>query len=70
MCKQLFEEIEERKHYFERLDAAYKRKKRHEQEKQAETAGARGGGGGAGAARGAGGATRGPEHPAQTRNPR
>lgn len=35
MCKQLFEEIEERKHYFERLDAAYKRKKRHEQEKQA-----------------------------------
>ena len=30
MCKQLFEEIEERKHYFERLDAAYKRKKRHE----------------------------------------
>ena len=35
MCKQLFEEIEERKHYFERLDAAYKRKKRHEAEKQA-----------------------------------
>ena len=35
MCKQLFEEIEERKHYFERLDAAYKRKKRHEQDKEA-----------------------------------
>ena len=37
MCKQLFEEIEERKHYFERLDAAYKRKKRHETEKKAIT---------------------------------
>ena len=35
MCKQLFEEIEERKHYFERLDAAYKRKKNHEAAKQA-----------------------------------
>ena len=34
MCKQLFEEIEERKHYFERLDAAYKRKKRNEAEKK------------------------------------
>ena len=34
MCKQLFEEIEERKNYFERLDAAYKRKKKHEAEKQ------------------------------------
>jgi len=33
MCKQLFEEIEERKQYFERIDAAYKRKKRHEAEK-------------------------------------
>ena len=34
MCKQLFEEIEERKNYFERLDAAFKRKKRHEAEKE------------------------------------
>ena len=33
MCKQLFEEIEERKQHFERLDAAYKRKKRTEAEK-------------------------------------
>ena len=35
MCKQLFEEIEERKNFFERLEAARKRKKRHEAEKQA-----------------------------------
>ena len=28
MCQQLFEEIEERKLFFERQDAAYKRKKR------------------------------------------
>ena len=34
MCKQLFEEIEERKQHFERLDAAYKRKKRTEVEKK------------------------------------
>ena len=34
MCKKLFEEIEERKQHFERLDAAYKRKKRTEIEKQ------------------------------------
>ena len=33
MCKQLFEEIEERKQHFERLDHAYKRKKRYEGEK-------------------------------------
>jgi DnaJ family protein C protein 8 len=33
MCKRLFEEIEERKQHFERLDAAYKRKKRTEAEK-------------------------------------
>ena len=33
MCKQLFEEIEERKQHFERLDHAYKRKKRTEAEK-------------------------------------
>lgn len=33
MCKQLFEEIEERKQHFERLDSAYKRKKRTELEK-------------------------------------
>lgn len=33
MCKQLFEEIEERKQHFERLDAVYKRKKRTEAEK-------------------------------------
>jgi len=33
MCKQLFEEIEDRKQHFERLDAAYKRKKRTEVEK-------------------------------------
>ena len=33
MCKQLFEEIEERKNFFERLEAARKRKKRHEAEK-------------------------------------
>ena len=33
MCKKLFEEIEERKQHFERLDAAYKRKKRTEAEK-------------------------------------
>lgn len=32
MCKQLFEEIEERKQHFERLDSAYKRKKRVEVE--------------------------------------
>lgn len=30
MCKKLFEEIEDRKQHFERLDAAYKRKKRVE----------------------------------------
>ena len=30
MCQQLFEEIEERKNFFERLEAARKRKKRHE----------------------------------------
>ncbi len=33
MCKRLFEEIEERKQHFERLDSAYKRKKRTEAEK-------------------------------------
>ena len=33
MCKKLFEEIEERKQHFERLDSAYKRKKRTEAEK-------------------------------------
>lgn len=33
MCKQLFDEIEERKQHFERLDHAYKRKKRTEAEK-------------------------------------
>ena len=33
MCKKLFEEIEEKKQHFERLDQAYKRKKRHEAEK-------------------------------------
>ena len=33
VCKSLFEEIEERKQHFERLDAAYKRKKRTEVEK-------------------------------------
>ena len=33
MCQQLFEEIEERKNFFERLEAARKRKKRHEAEK-------------------------------------
>ena len=32
MCKKLFEEIEERKQHFERLDSAYKRKKRTEAE--------------------------------------
>ena len=32
MCKKLFEEIEERKQHFERLDSAYKRKKRVELE--------------------------------------
>jgi len=32
MCKKLFEEIEERKQHFERLDSAYKRKKRVEVE--------------------------------------
>lgn len=30
MCDQLFEEIEERKNFFERLEAARKRKKHHE----------------------------------------
>ena len=34
MCKQLFEEIEERKQHFERCDQAYKRKKRTEAEKE------------------------------------
>mmetsp|Transcript_40094 Transcript_40094/g.29588 ORF Transcript_40094/g.29588 Transcript_40094/m.29588 type:complete len:121 (+) Transcript_40094:394-756(+) len=34
MCKKLFEEIEDRKQYFERMDQAYKRKKRFEAEKQ------------------------------------
>lgn len=33
MCKKLFEEIEERKQHFDRLDQAYKRKKHHETEK-------------------------------------
>jgi hypothetical protein len=37
MCKQLFEEIEERKQHFERMDAAYKRKKRTEAEKEKVT---------------------------------
>lgn len=30
MCKKLFDEIEDRKQHFERLDSAYKRKKRFE----------------------------------------
>lgn len=34
MCKKLFEEIEERKQHFERLDHAYKRKKHFEYEKE------------------------------------
>ena len=33
MCRQLFEEIEDRKSYFERMDQALKRKKRAEAEK-------------------------------------
>ena len=37
MCKQLFEEIEDRKQHFERMDAAYKRKKRTEAEKDKVT---------------------------------
>ena len=37
MCKTLFSEIEERKQHFERLDSAYKRKKRTEVEKTKAT---------------------------------
>lgn len=37
MCKKLFEEIEERKQHFERLDSAYKRKKRFEADKTKAT---------------------------------
>lgn len=33
MCRKLFDEIEERKQHFERLDSAYKRTKRNEFEK-------------------------------------
>ena len=38
MCNKLFEEIEERKQFLERLDSAYKRKKKHENEKRVATA--------------------------------
>ena len=34
----MFEEIEERKQFLERLDSAYKRKKKHEADKRVATA--------------------------------
>jgi hypothetical protein len=34
LCTELFEEIEDRKKYFERLDQAYKRKKAHDADKK------------------------------------
>ena len=34
LCTELFEEIEDRKKYFERLDQAYKRKKTHDADKK------------------------------------
>ena len=37
MSKELFEEIEDRKKYFERMDLAYKRKKTHDADKKKVT---------------------------------